>query len=437
MPDARRNLGYVGSLIFLLALLLPIFLIKRADTGWLLSSYFVAFGCYLHLWKHPNATFVFGLGLTARVGLFATLPILSDDVFRFLWDGFLLKNGIHPFAEIPRFYLDSSVPGLTPELFEMLNSKERFTVYPPLNQGLFWLSVTISDNWLVATGFMRLLLLTVDIGTFVFLKKILVMKGKDPQLAFLYFLNPLVILEGVGNLHFEVLVIFFLTAGLYYFYKNETWKAATAIGLAVGTKLLPLIFLPYFFFQEITNRRITFTLLAGAVSVLTLLPLFSESFIIGMKDSLGLYFQNFEFNPSLFYLAKQIGYALTGTNQIAVVGPILSVLSMISILLISIAGILRKWPVEKVLLFVLTAYLLLSTTVHPWYILPLIMLGLLSGYVYPLVWSLVIFITYAGYATTQYELSMWWVALEYFIVVLAFIFNKSIKQWLTTSSSSL
>jgi alpha-1,6-mannosyltransferase len=435
MPETRRNFGYVGSLVFLFALVLPIFTITRGDTILLLGSYVIAYGAYFFVWEIPNERFLFSLGLVARICLFLTLPILSDDVFRFIWDGHLLKNGIHPFNELPIFYLNQNLPGLNQALFDALNSQTHFTVYPPLNQGIFWLAVTISENWLIATGVIRMFLLASDIGALYFLRKLLLLKQKPQQWAMLYFLNPLLIIEGVGNLHFEGMVIFFLVVGLYYFEKQNVRTSAIHFGLAVGTKLLPLIFLPYFFFNEIRKKKVTFTLVAGLVTVATLLPLYSSKFIAGMKDSLSLYFQQFEFNASIYYIIREIGFTITGYNEIAIIGPALSIASIISIIGISIIGIRKNWPVEKVLLFVLTAHLLLSLTIHPWYILPLIMLGLLSGYVYPLIWSLVIFITYAGYATAEYELSMWFITLEYLIVFLAFIFNKRIKQWVTTYSS--
>ncbi|MEQ9229236.1 MAG: hypothetical protein RIF46_01035, partial [Cyclobacteriaceae bacterium] len=76
--------------------------------------------------------------------LFAT-PSLSDDFYRFIWDGRLLAHGIHPFAELPGFYLDPSlnIPGIDQSLFDNLNSKEYFTIYPPFAQLIFLISVLI------------------------------------------------------------------------------------------------------------------------------------------------------------------------------------------------------------------------------------------------------------------------------------------------------
>ena len=430
MADNKRIVFYALSFLFLTGIALIGNTLARTDSFWLFVSFIFIFGIYLAIWKIAEIKFLFWLGILARVSLFLALPALSDDLYRFLWDGLLLKNGNNPFAELPAFYLNQRTSGLSSELFDLLNSPNYFTIYPPLNQAIFWLAVTISEKWLVAAGVIRLFLFAADLGTFHYLKKLLIKKGMNENLAFLYFLNPLVILEGVGNLHFESLVIFFLTYSLYHFYSSQTFKSALGMGLAIGTKLLPLIFLPFFFFKDLSQKKITFTLISILIAILVLSPLYSPEFVAGMRTSLSLYFLNFEFNASLFFLAKKVGFYLTGGNEIETIGPILSGISFISILSISLVGYVKKWSPEKVMLFVLTGYLLFATTVHPWYILPLLMLGVLSRYIYPIMWSLMIFVTYMGYSPGGYSLPSIWIATEYFVVFLAFIFNNQLKKWL-------
>ena len=432
MHDRSRMVFYALNFLFVLGIAL-IGNIERTNSFWLMVSYASVFAIYSFIWKNEDISMLFLIGVAARVGLFFSLPVLSDDLYRFLWDGVLLKNGIHPFAELPGHYLNYNVSGLSEELFNLLNSPNYFSVYPPINQGIFWLAANISDDWLVSAGVIRLILLIADVGTYSYFKKLLKAKGMNKNLSLLFFLNPLVIVEGVGNLHFENLLIFFLTFSIYHFHTFHIKKSAIGFGLAVGTKLLPLIFLPYFFFKDVGNKRLKFTLIALLISILALLPLLNRDFIEGMQTSISLYFQNFEFNASIYFLAREIGFAITGYNEIEIIGPLLSLISFFSIVTISYTGLRKNWETEKVLLFVLSSYLLFATTVHPWYILPLIVLGLMSGYIYPVIWSLVIFITYMGYTVNDYFLSMAWIVAEYFIVLLAFIFNKQLKKWLIIS----
>lgn len=411
---------YTFVLIFLLAFFAIGNWFERFQTLPLLLSFFSAFLGYLFiLQERDSPKLLFKLGLIVRGVLFFSLPSLSDDIYRFFWDGLLLKNGIHPFNELPGYYLDKGISGLSKELYNQLNSPEYFTIYPPLNQFIFWLSVIISDNWLISTGIIRLLIVVADIGSFFVLKRLLEQYGKSPHLAFWYFLNPLVIIEFTGNVHFEGIVIFFVLLGMYFFEKKRTAKSAISLGLAIGTKLLPLIYLPYLLLKGLKEKQWWGAILAGFIGVLTLLPLLSQSFIDGLSQSLNLYFQSFEFNASVYFIAREIGQWIYGYNNIKLIGPLLAIISVISIIGISVLSYFRGWSIPKTLLFILSIYLLFTTTIHPWYIIPLVAFGILSGYWYPVIWSATIFLTYFGYSKTGFELPMWIVVIEYFIVGVA------------------
>ena len=429
---SQRNFDYVLSGFFLVLLAAPVFLFNRTDTLPLLGCYFLCFLCYLRIWKTDNIRFLLGLGILARIALFFTLPVLSDDIYRFLWDGHLLKNGFHPYAELPSFYLDKGIDGLDESFYSLLNSPNYFTIYPPINQVVFGLTAMVSDDWLVSAGVIRSLLLLADLGALYFLIKLLEQKGKSKRLAFLYFLNPLVVLEGVGNLHFEVLVVFFLVMGLYHL-GNRRVLSGIGFGLAIGTKLLPLIYLPFIFIKEVLGGRFRLILSVVAVIAFSLAPLFNKEFIGGISDSLSLYFQNFEFNSSFSKLASALSLNLTEHDMIDVYGPYFAIASFISICVVTYISIQRNWMNERAMLVVLSVYLILATTVHPWYILPLLVFGIVSGHGYPLVWTLMIFVTYAGYSETGYKLWEGWILLEYLVVFLVLIFNNRLKTWLTIS----
>ncbi|MBC6411261.1 MAG: DUF2029 domain-containing protein [Ekhidna sp.] len=402
---------------------------ERHRTVPLLLTYFTAFTGYLFLVREKESpNILFALGIVARLTLFFSLPSLSDDIYRFIWDGILLKNGINPFIELPGYYLDQHIPRLDQALYEQLNSPEYFSVYPPLNQFIFWLSVRFHSGWLVSANIIRTLILAADIGSFFVLRKLLRIYQKEEHTAFFYFLNPLVILEFAGNVHFEGIVIFFLLAGIYLYEKKKNRLSAASIGLAIGTKLLPVIYLPYLFFKGLKNQEWWIPILAGVVGLLTVLPMINQESSDGVQSGLDLYFKKFEFNASLYFIAREIGISYYGYNNIAKIGPLLSVFSILPMLTLSIVGAIKKWNVAKTFLFILSVYLLFTTTVHPWYIIPLAAFGILSGYWYPVVWSVTIFFTYAGYTSDGFELPMWIVAVEYLLVTLAFIIDLFFKR---------
>ncbi len=419
LPE-NRTAGLTAIFIFLAGISGAGLLIPRVVGSTLLISYFVAFFGYFWLSRgRLNIQLLISTGLFARLILFLKMPELSDDIYRFIWDGNLLQNGINPYIHLPENIRNQGLAGIDTELFVQLNSPNYYSVYPPFNQALFWLATYISESQLAQTNILRSVLLIADIGSLYFLGQIVKKNQLNANLPYWFFLNPLHILEVTGNMHFEGLVIFFLIVGIYYF-DNSCIKSGLGFGLAIATKILPLIFIPTVFFRNTRTRGFKIVLIAGIISGLTFLPfLFSEAFT-SMNSSLGLYFQKFEFNASIYFLLRKIGFWVKGYNIIGTLGPWLSLASFLAIVTISFVGNRRGWHLSKTMLFALSAYLLFTTTVHPWYILPLIPLGLLSGFYYPLVWSLMVFITYLGYSKEGFELSLGWIALEYVTVILTF-----------------
>ena len=75
-------------------------------------------------------------------------------------------------------------------------------------------------------------------------------------------------------------------------------------------------------------------------------------------------------------------------------------------------------------------YLLLSATIHPWYLLPLLGLGLFTNYSFPIVWSFTIFFSYLiyGYFKNQEEIR-WIIDTEYAIVIVWFITEVTLKYF--------
>ena len=154
------------------------------------------------------------------------------------------------------------------------------------------------------------------------------------------------------------------------------------------------------------------------------LPLFSGTFLSNFGSSLNLYFQKFEFNASIYYLLRWIGFQLKGFNIIQIVGPILSLL----VLVIIITKVLREqassWNnLFEQCLFAICTYLFLAMTVHPWYVALPIICCLFTRFRFPILWSGLIFLTYINYSYAVYQENMWMVAIEYILVGIFVIYE--------------
>lgn len=388
----------------------------QSEFSQLALGYLPAFLLYFLVLQQTSTHFRFwmGIAVVARLILLPAPPLLSDDIYRFIWDGRLLAAGLNPFDHLPGYYLSESVPGLTPELFNRLNSPEYFTIYPPVAQLAFLLSVTLGSSIAGSTLVLKMILIGFELGTLYLLPRLLERYGHPPEQALLYALNPLIILEISGNLHFEGAMIFFLGVALWYLAGQRSVRAAIFLSLSIAAKLLPLMFVPLLW-RRLSIKQL---LLSGATLLIScallFAPLISGVFLENFGNSLDLYFRKFEFNGSIYYLARWIGYLQVGWNPIATVGPLLAACSLLCLLLYTI---LEKKPSRTGLpagmLFFITIYLLFATTVHPWYLaLPIFLCGF-TRFRYPIVWSALIWLTYLNYSYDPYYENLWIVGLEY------------------------
>ncbi len=356
----------------------------------------------------------------ARISLFFAFPGLSDDVYRFLWDGYLWNAGENPFQMTPAAWLqvDNRPLGLDPELFRNLNSSNYFTIYPPVAQFSFWLGVALfPGNWYAATLVMKIPLIAAEMGTIwllpVLLKRLQLPAGR----ALIYALNPLVILEVSGNLHHEGLMVFFLLLTVWLLIQKYWVSGAGSLALAVASKLLPLMLFPLLVRRLGWKRSAWFFPLVGLFLFLLFAPLYDPTFVSGFSSSLDLYFRKFEFNANLYYLFRWIGYQRVGYNQIAELGPRLAMLTVIGILAYAALERRPDWStLFSAFLFAITLYLFNTTTIHPWYLaLPLAFCGF-TRFRFPVVWSALVVLTYINYSYPDYRENLWMVGLEYTVV---------------------
>lgn len=419
-------------LLFSSAIFSVSFLIDRHQSGWLFIAFVIGFSSYFKTLQDPQVEeySLFGVGLGMRLMLLLTLPTLSDDFYRFIWDGTLLKAGENPYLYLPKEAMALGIESLNDLTFQQLNSPNYYTIYPPVNQAIFWLASTIGgfERILLSVNVIRVILLAADLLALYLLKRMLTLKGLNIRLAYWYFLNPLVILEFTGNLHFEGLVICFMLLGLLGVYQNRILMSTIGMGMAIATKLVPLILLPSLLFSQWFKKGFWASTGSFLLGMAFFLPLIGSAFYGGLFESIGLYFRTFEFNASLYYMAREVGYWVRGYNMIHIIGPLLATANAILIITWSVYGSIKKKDISLLMLCSFCIYWLLSTTVHPWYLLSLIPLGLLSGYYFPVLWSFTATFTYLGYTSNGYDLNPAFLFAEYLLVLGFFIFELIKKR---------
>ena len=247
-------------------------------------------------------------------------------------------------------------------------------------------------------------------------------------------------------------MLFFLIWSLYKLQQQKWVFAAILLACSVSVKLIPLLFLPLFYqwftkkneilkqvqndddlsfprnreskqtpkwipdFLGMTKLFVFYTIVIIA-SLLFFLPFYSSELITNYSNSVGLWFRNFEFNASFYYIFREIGYFFRGWNEIAIIGKITSILTIL--FLVGITFFRRNIPFKNLItamLFGLSFYYFTTTTMHPWYLATLVILSVFTKYKFPIVWSLVIILSYQAYSNIPWQENLWFVGLEYILV---------------------
>lgn len=391
------------------------------------GSFLLVFGVFfaLYLWvvfaqkdHADNQRRYLWLGIGLRALLVFSIPHFSDDFYRFLWDGRLTVAGWHPFIHPPDYFMENQIfpTGITPELYGLLNSPQYFTVYPPLCQAVFAAAAWIAPDHIGAeVGILKLFLLLCEAGTLYLLSKARFAPG---YAVAAYALNPLLILEITGNCHFEGAMIFFLIAGLVALQKERLRLAAVCWAFATAAKMLPLLFLPVIWRWLGWRKGLIFNLVFGATCLVLFAPLLSV--LPNILQSLDLYFRQFQFNASIYYLLREWGFASQGYDMGEWLGPRLGAATFAGALLIALAWPLRNnrdiVSLAGAMLFTLLLYLSLSATVHPWYLCVPMAISTLTRWRFAIVWSGLAALSYSHYANGQFQENFVLIAVEYVVL---------------------
>ncbi|MEO1485954.1 MAG: mannosyltransferase [Bacteroidota bacterium] len=379
-----------------------------------------------------NFRFLVIVGVLFRLVFLWATPNLSQDFYRFIWDGNLVINGLNPYLYTPNEILDwKEIPIANyTQLFEGMGelSAKHFSNYPPFNQALFAIAALFGGKSILGSIIvLRLQIILADIGLLYFGKKLLDQLGKPTHTIFWYFLNPLVIIELTGNLHFEGVMLFFMVWAIYLVLKGNWLTSAPIYALSILTKLLPILFLPLFLRFLGIKKSVGFYVMVIASCVLLLLPFYDANFVGNYGETIGLWFSNFEFNASIYNLVKSIGVHFFDAKPWLLVKTYGSTIALLVVLVTMGMAFLRKNELPKTLLtsilFVLAFYFLLSSTVHPWYLVTLLFLGLAGGYRFPLIWTALVILSYSAYANPDYQENLWLLAIEY-LIVFGFLFYE-------------
>jgi len=390
--------------------------------GWLIALHLVGKCC-----RAGDASPALTLALVAgavvlRMVALSGEPGLSDDVHRYAWEGALVSEGISPYAfapDDPSLERERLAWGAT---WGRVGHRSVSAAYPPLAQGVFALVVRMAggidgDGW-AAVRALRLLFTAADLGVLACLLVLLGRRGMAPVAAVAWGWSPLVPLECGGAGHFDVLAILLLVGALCLLGAGSAAMGSLRRNgvlaiLAAGTlvKILPAVAVP---FVLLRGRRIPdackgLALFGGLVALGWSAPLLLEGGFGSGRSGLGEYGLRWESGSLVFRWVEPVFDWLTSSGVLGGFGaggrdgswadP--RVLARGAVLLVWCGIGLQAWrrqlSASDAVGLLIATFLVLTPTLHPWYMLwaipflalrPMPALGLLVALVPLLYWPL-------------------------------------------------
>jgi len=330
-----------------------------------------------------NIILIFLFALLFQLTLMPSAPEMSDDIYRYIWDGKLQCVGINPYAYAPddpvlNAYHSETLPSL-------VNFPRIKTIYPPIAQLVFRLSYMVFGEGV--TG-MKFLFILFQLGACLVFYLLLRERKANPALLLLFAWNPLVVMETAVNGHLDIVMVFFLLLCLLFFYKEKYILSGVFFGAAVLSKLIPIVLLPLFLFYLFLKKENGFRKSGSFLISFLLTITFFYAFYIDSAGNMFLtalnYSSKWYFNNPLFHII----HFFTESNALA------HLISFSLFIAVFLFIFLRSLPFEKKIFYTTFAFVFLNPTIHPWYLVILIGLQCIYFSDIAILWSGLVIVSY-------------------------------------------
>jgi hypothetical protein len=318
------------------------------------------------------------LALIVRATFLFAVPVGSDDIFRYIWDGKVQAAGINPYLYSPNApELEALKSSMLPSL---VNHPDMRTVYFPISQWIFYLSYSLGGEALWA---IKTLLLVAEALTLLALWRLTEALSIPRARVLLYAFCPLPIIQFAVDAHLDGFGMTLLIFALLLYFSQRRVPAMLLLGISMAIKPVALVLLPMLMLQEKGLWR------KGLILVLPFIP-FAMQFLPYLNtprlfEGLMTFSRHWTFNGPVFEVVNAILSDNLPSRYVCTGGLLLSLL---------VSNFVPAKPLTKLYLSVL-ALLLFSPVVHPWYVCWLVLLLPLvpgwSGIIYAATASLTVF----------------------------------------------
>lgn len=335
------------------------------------------------------------IGVACRMVLIPEKPSLSDDIYRYMWDGKTIAGGINPYMYSPGA---EQLRHQRDEYYPYINHKNLKTIYPPLAEAVFFCAAAVSKKPVMQ----KIMFTTFDILIMAVIVILLLLRDMRSGLVLIYAWNPLVILEFSHSGHVDSLGIFFLMLSLLLFEWGKKNSGFVSLALSFLVKYFSIILLPFFVLKKKYIKHTAVFAIAVIVGVVPFIAAGSRIF-----ESFFIYAKQWEHNAALYSVFK----SLFGNSDAV------RFLFLTALIVLAVYWGYTHTQLLRYSYLMTGSVLLLSPTLHPWYvcwIVPflcffpnpawILLTGLIAGSYWVLfieqstsMWSLPVFVMWLEY----------------------------------------
>jgi len=300
------------------------------------------------------------LGVAFRLAVIPANHFLSDDAFRYHWDGKVLWHGINPYRYPAG---DPALDYLRTGSFDQLARPDLRTVYPPLAEALFALGYAFTPTSLLG---LQALMLVSEVAAWLLLLAELRRRGLPLAFIILMAWSPLLIFEGYLPGHVDALMLPFIVLFITSIERGSAVASGVALALACLLKPHAVIFAPVALRQFGLRRGGLFGLVFVGLFAGAYVPFLSPDLGLSVFSSVGLMARHWAFNGSLAALIRQVLPR----------DPAREVAAALLVLLL-LASVWRGRDSTARMLMAVTAFIVCTPNLFPWYLflmLPLLVL---------------------------------------------------------------
>ncbi|HET6266646.1 MAG TPA: hypothetical protein VFG11_02940 [Acidobacteriota bacterium] len=291
------------------------------------------------------SAWIFAIAVVIRLAVFFQEPSISEDFYRYVWDGRVQIAGFGPYDHAPQ---EPEVQSLRDGNYERMHQKEYKSPYPAAAELLYrLLAYTYPNLLLYKFGILAFDLLLIEV-----LRRLLAKASLHPANLLLYAWHPLPVIEFAGSAHMDIMGIALLAVSILMLESSHKALSGAFFSAAILTKLLPIFAFPWL----VRKGGWKFVVAAAVVGIALLSIYYTPD--LRMKNGLMVYYRIWRYNDSLFgVMYKWFGGAEPARNW-----------GLFFVILITAFCYAASYPIYRSIWIIFAAFILFSPVVHPWYV---------------------------------------------------------------------